>query len=133
MDSIHRNIAEGYCRRSIREYLQYLNIALSSAGESVSGLHAYRHASQIPEADFERLETAAWKLENGLRRLIESLQYKKDGGEWDDSFVVKESNEEYQTVETTNAQQNGTDAKDRCLEETKYASDAQRLNRSKRK
>ena len=43
-DSVHRNIAEGYCRRSIHEYLNYLNIALGSLGESVSGLHAYRKA-----------------------------------------------------------------------------------------
>ncbi|MGH7793769.1 MAG: four helix bundle protein [Candidatus Binatia bacterium] len=43
-DSIHRNIAEGYCRKSIREYLNFLNIALGSLGESVSGLHAYRNA-----------------------------------------------------------------------------------------
>jgi hypothetical protein len=27
-DSVHRNIAEGYCRRTIREYLQFLNIPL---------------------------------------------------------------------------------------------------------
>ena len=27
-DSVHRNIAEGYCRRSIREYLNFLNFAL---------------------------------------------------------------------------------------------------------
>ncbi len=40
-DSIHRNIAEGYCRRSINEYLNFLNIGLGSLGESVSGLHAY--------------------------------------------------------------------------------------------
>ena len=26
-DSVHRNIAEGYCRRSIREYIQFLYIA----------------------------------------------------------------------------------------------------------
>jgi four helix bundle protein len=36
-DSVHRNIAEGYCRRSLREYLQFLNFALGSLGESVSG------------------------------------------------------------------------------------------------
>jgi hypothetical protein len=27
-DSVHRNIAEGYCRRSIKRYLNFLNIAL---------------------------------------------------------------------------------------------------------
>jgi four helix bundle protein len=47
VDSIHRNIAEGYCRRSIKEYIQFLYVALSSAGESVSGLHAYR-PSDLP-------------------------------------------------------------------------------------
>ena len=91
VDSIHRNIAEGYCRRSLKEYLHFLNIALSSAGESVSGLHAYRSANQISEAEFERLDTAAWKLENGLKRLIESLQLKQETGEWQESFVKEEA------------------------------------------
>ena len=31
-DSVHRNIAEGYCRRSVREYLQSLNYAARFAG-----------------------------------------------------------------------------------------------------
>ncbi len=52
-DSVHRNIAEGYCRRSINEYLNFLNIALGSLGESVSGLYAYRKSEQLPFEEFE--------------------------------------------------------------------------------
>ncbi len=61
-DSVHRNIAEGYCRRSIREYLSFLNIALGSLGECVSGLQAYREAGQISEDDFKSLNDLAYKL-----------------------------------------------------------------------
>jgi len=34
-DSIHRNIAEGYCRKSINEYIHYLYIAMGSLGVSL--------------------------------------------------------------------------------------------------
>ncbi len=33
-DSVHRNIAEGYCRRSLREYLQFLNESLERKQET---------------------------------------------------------------------------------------------------
>jgi four helix bundle protein len=95
VDSIHRNIAEGYCRRSLNEYLQFLNIALASLGESVSGAHVYRRAEQLSEKDFEEWDSLAYKLENGIKKLIESLQHKREKGEWDDSFIVKESNAAY--------------------------------------
>jgi len=98
-DSVHRNIAEGYCRRSIREYLNFLYIALGSLGESVSGLHAYREAGQITEEDFVALNELAFKLENGLLRLVESLERKKLDGDWVDSLIVKESNEDYGGLE----------------------------------
>jgi four helix bundle protein len=97
VDSIHRNIAEGYCRRSLREYLQFLNVALASAGESVSGLHVYRDAEQITDTQFASLDAIAFKIENGLKRLIESLQQKQLNGTWQDSFVVRESNAAYGT------------------------------------
>ena len=95
VDSVHRNIAEGYCRRSINEYLQFLNIAQASLGESVSSIHVYRRADQITESEFEQLDNLAYKLENGIKKLIESLQRKRETGEWDDSFIVKESNAAY--------------------------------------
>jgi four helix bundle protein len=95
VDSVHRNIAEGYCRRSINEYLQSLNIALGSLGESVSGTHVYRRAEQISEEEFESWDALAFKLENGMKKLIESLQYKREQHDWEDSFILKESNLAY--------------------------------------
>ena len=94
-DSVHRNIAEGYCRRSIREYLNFLNIAIASLGESVSGLQAYRTAKQLSEDDFERLDALAYRLENGLIKLIASLEKKRENGEWIDHLMIKESDSVY--------------------------------------
>ncbi len=94
-DSVDRNIAEGYCRRSLREYLQFLNISLGSLGESVSGLHAYRKALQITETDFKALTDLAFKLGNSLLRLVESLERKQEAGDWIDSLIIKESNLAY--------------------------------------
>jgi len=86
-DSVHRNIAEGYCRRSLREYLQFLNFALASLGESVSGYTAYRVAGHLSDADFEALDSLSFRLENGLTKLIETLQRKRNSGDWTESFT----------------------------------------------
>ena len=94
-DSVHRNIAEGYCRRSIHEYLNFLNIALGSPGESVSGLFACRASGQITEKEFENLDTLAYKLENGLLKLVESLERKRATGDWTDLLMLRESNAAY--------------------------------------
>jgi four helix bundle protein len=100
-DSIHRNIAEGYCRRSIREYIQHLYIALGSMGESVSGLHACKEAQQLKLEDFDALDSLAFKIENGMSRLIESLELKAGSNDWIDHLVLKESNEIYHTTPTS--------------------------------
>ncbi|MFC1584070.1 four helix bundle protein [Fibrobacterota bacterium] len=94
-DSIHGNIAEGYCRKSIREYLQFLNIALGSLGESVSGNIAYKKAEQITDEDYEKLDALAYKLENGLLKLVESLEHKRNHGDWVDSLTEKERDDVY--------------------------------------
>ena len=94
-DSVHRNIAEGYCRRSINEYLQFLNIALGSLGESVSGLQAYCKSKQISEEEFQKLDSLAYKLENGLLKLFAGLEQKREQGDWIDHLVVRESNAVY--------------------------------------
>jgi four helix bundle protein len=95
VDSIHRNIAERYCRRSIHENLKFLNVALGSLGEAVSGLQAYRASQQVSEKEFSHQNELAFKLENGLLKLVESLEMKKEKGDWIDHLIVKESNEIY--------------------------------------
>jgi four helix bundle protein len=95
VDSVHRNIPEGYCRRFLREYLNFLNYALGSLGESISGLFACQKAGQMNQEDFENLNSLAYKLENGLLRLVESLERKETTGDWIDHLVIKESNVAY--------------------------------------
>ena len=97
VDSVHRNIAEGYCRKSISEYLNFLNIAQSSMGESVSGISTYYYSKQINKTGYEEWDSLAYKIENGLKKLIESLEIKKIDGTWNDSMIVEESNSVYQS------------------------------------
>jgi four helix bundle protein len=84
--SISRNISEGYCRRSLKEYLNHLNIALGSCGEFHSCYESCMQADQISEEEYEELDVLHYKVENQLLRLIESLQRKQRGGQWDDTF-----------------------------------------------
>jgi four helix bundle protein len=85
--SISRNIAEGYCRRSVREYLNHLNIALGSCGEFHSCYESFKQANQISGEQYENLDKLHYKVENGLLSLIKSLQKKHRDGEWEDSFL----------------------------------------------
>ncbi len=86
-DSVHRNIAEGYCRRSIREYLQFLNLAMGSLGECVSGYAAYHNAGQLTDSQFEQLDSPVFRLENGRLKLIESLERKRNAGDWIETLI----------------------------------------------
>jgi four helix bundle protein len=87
--SISRNISEGYCRRSLKEYLNHLNIALGSCGEFHSCYISCKQAEQITADDYERLDQLHYKVENALLKLIESLQKKQTDKKWEDNFHSK--------------------------------------------
>ncbi len=86
--SISRNISEGYCRRSLREYLNYLNIALGSCGEFHSCYESFKRAGQISDKQYEELDQVHYKVENGLISLVKSLQKKLRNGEWEETFEI---------------------------------------------
>ena len=52
-------------------------------------------ANQLAQEEFEKLDSMAYKLENGLLKLVESLEEKREKGGWIDSLIVKESNAVY--------------------------------------
>jgi four helix bundle protein len=87
--SISRNISEGYCRRSLKEYLNHLNIALGSCGEFHSCYESFKQAGQITDEEYERLDQLHYKVENALLRLIGSLQKKQRDGEWEVAIQSK--------------------------------------------
>lgn len=89
--SISRNISEGYCRRSLKEYLNHLNIALGSCGEFHSSYFAFNQAGQISDEEFEELDELHYRVENGLIRLVGSLQKKQKESDWEDSFSFNEA------------------------------------------
>jgi four helix bundle protein len=87
--SICRNISEGYCRRSIKEYLNHLNIALASCGELFTCFYSCYKAGQLKADQFEEIDALHYRVENTLLKLIKSLQEKQKSKGWEDSFLDK--------------------------------------------
>lgn len=86
-NSILRNIAEGYCRRNLKEYLNFLNIALGSAGELYSGMYSFKEIDKISEVEFYEFDELHYRVENELISLIKSLQKKQKDGVWQATFL----------------------------------------------
>lgn len=85
--SIQRNIAEGYCRRSPKEYLNLLNIALGSSGELNSSMITFYKAGYLSIEDFEKFDLLHFKMKNELLAIAKSIQSKIKNKEiWDDCY-----------------------------------------------
>lgn len=81
--SISANIAEGYGRRSINEYLYFINISLGSSAESLTRVIGLKEIGLISSNDFEEFDKKHYEVENKLIALVKSLQAKQQDGAWD--------------------------------------------------
>ena len=85
--SIHSNTAEGYCRRSIKEYIQFVNVALGSAGENYSQMYALLKSGEISQSTFDEFDKRHYSVENKLINLAKSLSKKlKTGQDWNSDY-----------------------------------------------
>ena len=96
VQSISSNIAEGYGRRSINEYLYFLNISLGSAAESLTRLIGLKEIELIKLNDFEEFDKKHYEVENKLIALVKSLQTKQQDGSWNQK--VHEPETEYGNI-----------------------------------
>ena len=79
--SISSNLAEGYCRRSIKEYIQFINIALGSAGENYSQMFALLKTEEISQSTFDEFDKRHYGVESKLINLAKSLARKMKTGQ----------------------------------------------------
>jgi len=87
--SISSNTAEGYCRRSIKEYIQFVNIALGSIGENYSQMYALLKSKEISREVFDEFDKRHYSVENKLINLAKSLSKKmKTGQDWNSDYKI---------------------------------------------
>ncbi len=84
--SVSANIAEGYGRRTLPEYLQFLYTAKGSLGEALTRAAGLLQVNLICGGDFEGFDKLHYEVENKLLHLISSLEAKRVTGDWHDSL-----------------------------------------------
>jgi len=93
--SVHSNIAEGYSRRSLKEYIQFINISLSSLAENYSQVFALLSTNDIEREWFDEYDKRHYSLENKLIQMNKTMISKIDKNEWKNDYEIRELVEKY--------------------------------------
>lgn len=94
--SVSSNIAEGYGRRSINEYIPFFYYGLGSLAETLTHVIGLNRTVQISDLRFHDRNLVHYEVENRLLRLTEKLEQKRDDGDW--AARIAEDPEEYSSA-----------------------------------
>jgi four helix bundle protein len=90
---VSANISEGYGRRFVSEYIQFLYYALGSMAETMARAIGLKQTGQISLQRFRDLHLLHYQVENRLLKLTEKLEQKRDDRDW--VARIAEDPEEY--------------------------------------
>jgi len=94
--SVGSNIAEGYCRRSLKEYINFINIALGSLGENYSQIFSLMVSDDIDESWFNDYDKLHYSLENKMISFNKAnIDKLNSSGEWNSDYTIREMIEKY--------------------------------------
>ncbi|MCX6030981.1 MAG: four helix bundle protein [Chloroflexi bacterium] len=112
--SVKDNIAEGYCRAALGDYIRFCEIARGSLGELGSQIQTCERWGLVAGAKLADLLEQYSDTTYLLERLIASLIEKRQAGDWDKSFGVKEARAVYLVED---GELGGTEGTERNLRE----------------
>lgn len=95
--SVSSNIAEGYSRRSLKENIHFVNIALASLSENYTQIYALFSAGDIEQEWFDQYDKKHYSLENKLIQFNKSMISKIDNKEWNNDYILREVVEKYKS------------------------------------
>ncbi|MDY0081742.1 MAG: four helix bundle protein [Ignavibacteriaceae bacterium] len=95
--SVSSNIAEGYSRRSLKENIHFVNIALASLSENYSQIFALFSSGDIEREWFDQYDKKHYSLENKLIQFNKSMISKIDNKEWNNDYILREVVEKYKS------------------------------------
>jgi len=96
--SVSANVAEGYGRRTLAEYLQFLYTAKGSLAEALTRACGLRRSHLMADKEFEDFDTLHYELENKLLHLIGSLEAKRGTNAWQDSLPSRTHAPRHQSI-----------------------------------
>ncbi len=84
--SVSANVAEGYGRRTLPEYIQFLYNAKGSAAEALTRACGLWRAGLLTDNEFSKFDQLHYEVENKLLALIGAIEAKRGTGHWADSL-----------------------------------------------
>lgn len=93
--SVKANIAEGYCRNSLGDYIRFCEIARGSLGELGSQIQDCERWNLIKGIELEQLIHLFGDSTYMLEQLIKGLRAQRKEGNWDRSLGMKEETTAY--------------------------------------